>query len=513
MSKNTFTLFAAFFLLLILLDLQSYAQDKRPNIVVFLVDDMGWMDTSVPFGDSVMALNRKYHTPNMQRMANEGMKFTNAYATSVCTPTRVSMLTGMNAAHHQVTNWTNIIKDKPSDREDDQFNRIKWNYNGFSPVADVPNTIHATPLPQLLKDAGYFTIHVGKAHWGSQGTPGANPLNLGFLVNVAGNAIGHPQSFYGKDNYGNMPGKFTFNAVQGLAEYYGSDTFLTEALTLEALKSIAQPAKTKQPFYLYLSHYAVHDPIQGDERFVQKYIDRGLDPREAKYASLIEGMDKSLGDVMDFLDKEKIADNTVILFMSDNGGLSLDYARGGQSHTHNLPLKAGKGSIYEGGIRVPMIVKWPNTVKAGLVSAQPVIIEDLFPSILEMAGIQKMNLIQEVDGKSFLPLLKGENYLHKDRFLVWHNPHQWTSPDGPGINYFSAIRQGKWKLIYDYRKGKLQLYNLDKDLGEHVNLVDKEKGMVKKLSQELTRQLKGWKTVMPTYKATGKPVLWPDEVK
>jgi arylsulfatase A-like enzyme len=313
MQKNTFTLFASFFLLLILPAVKSHAQDKRPNIVVFLVDDMGWMDTSVPFGDNVMALNRKYHTPNMERMVKEGMKFTNAYATSVCTPSRVSILTGMNAPHHQVTNWTHILKDYPSDQKDSQFNSIKWNYNGFSPVAAIPNTVHATPLPQLLKDAGYFTVHVGKAHWGSQGTHGANPLNLGFMVNVAGNAIGHPQSYYGKDNYGNMPGKFTFNAVQGLAEYYGTDTFLTEALTLEALKSIAQPAKTKQPFYLYLSHYAVHDPIQGDERFIQKYIDNGLEPREAKYASLIEGMDKSLGDVMDYLEEKKIANNTIIL--------------------------------------------------------------------------------------------------------------------------------------------------------------------------------------------------------
>ncbi|MEJ5962627.1 sulfatase [Pedobacter immunditicola] len=513
MHKNIFTRFAAFFLLLIPPAISSYAQDKRPNIIVFLVDDMGWMDTSVSFGDSVMALNRKYHTPNMERMANEGMKFTNAYATSVCTPSRVSMLTGMNAIRHKVTNWTHLLKDKPSDQEDKQFNRIDWNFNGYSPVPGIPHTVYATPMPQLLKDAGYFTVHVGKAHFGSQGTPGANPLNLGFMVNVAGNAIGHPQSYYGRDNYGNIPGKFTFNAVQGLAEYYGSDIFLTEALTLEALKSIAQPAKTKQPFYLYLSHYAIHDPIQADDRFVQKYLDKGLDPREAKYASLIEGMDKSLGDVMNYLEEEKIADNTVILFMSDNGGLSLDYARGGLSHTHNLPLKAGKGSIYEGGVRVPMIVKWPNLVKAGSLSDQPVIIEDFFPSILEIAGTQKMNLIQEVDGKSFLPLLKGEGYLHKDRCLIWHNPHQWTSPDGPGINYFSAIRQGKWKLIYDYRKGKLELYNLDKDLGEQVNLIGKEKGLAKKLSQELTRQLKAGKTVMPTYKATGKPVLWPDELK
>lgn len=499
-----------FVVLWISLPSQSLAQQQQqPNIIVFLVDDMGWMDTSVPFGDSVMALNRRYHTPNMERLASEGMKFTNAYATPVCTPSRISMLTGMNAVHHQVTNWTSVVKDKPSDYEDQQFNRIEWNHNGYSPLPNVPHTVYATALPALLKDAGYFTVHVGKAHWGSQGNAGSNPLNLGFMVNVAGNSIGHPQSYYGKDNYGNIPGKFTYNAVQGLSEYYGTDTFLTEALTLEALKSINQAALTKQPFYLHLAHYAIHTPIQGDERFVEKYNE--LDPREAKYASLIEGMDKSLGDVMDYLEKNKLVDNTVILFMSDNGGLSLDNARGGDAHTQNLPLRAGKGSVYEGGIREPMIVKWPGVVRANTQSNQPVIIEDFFPSILEIARVVNPTLIQEVDGVSFVPLLKGEKYLNEDRNLIWNYPHKWINKDGPGINFFSAMRQGKWKLVYDYRKEQLELYNLEKDLGEHVNLVSKEKIIVKKLAKELTTQLKKWNAVMPTKKIDGKPVSWPDE--
>src|SRR3546814_108191 len=132
---------------------------------------MGWMDTSVPFGDSIMALNRRYHTPNMERLAREGMKFTNAYSTPVCTPTRISLITGMNAAHHGVTNWTHPLRDRPTDRSDSLFNPAEWNYNGLSPVEGIPHTIHATPLPELLKEAGYFTIHAGKAHWGSAGTP------------------------------------------------------------------------------------------------------------------------------------------------------------------------------------------------------------------------------------------------------------------------------------------------------------------------------------------------------
>lgn len=487
------------------------AQEKRPNIIVFMVDDMGWMDTSVPFANKVMPLNKVYHTPNMERLAREGMKFTNAYATSVCTPSRISMLTGLNAAHHQVTNWTQIKKDSPSDRDDEVFNQMDWNFNGYSPIPHVPHTIYATAMPQLLKQSGYFTVHVGKAHWGSQGTPGANPLNLGFMINIAGNAIGHPQSYYGTENYGNMPGKFTFNAVQGLAEYYGTDTFLTEALTLEAIKSIDQAASSKQPFYLHLSHYAIHDPIQADPRFIQKYIDTGMDPREAKYASLIEGMDKSLGDVMDYLNKKQISDQTIILFMSDNGGLSLEPMRGGGSHTQNLPLKAGKGSLYEGGIREPMIVKWPSVTKANSTCDQPVIIEDFFPSILQMAGIEKPEVVQEVDGKSFVPLLKGQPYSYKNRSLIWYNPHKWTGVDGPGINYFSAIRQGKWKLVYGFKKEKLELYDLSKDIGEHHDLIKKEKAVAKKLAALLTSQLKDWHVVLPTYKNTGRSLSWPQE--
>ena len=487
------------------------AQEQRPNIVVFLVDDMGWVDTSVPFADSVTALNRRYHTPNMERLAKEGMKFTAAYATSVCTPSRVSLMTGMNAVSHKVSNWTDVVKDRPTDQPDEMFERTDWNYNGLSPVSGIPHTVYATPLPALLKNTGYFTVHVGKAHWGSQGTPGVNPLNMGFMVNVAGNAIGRPQSYYGKDNYGNIPGNFSYHAVQGLAEYYGTDTFLTEALTLEALKSIDAPVKAKQPFFLHLAHYAVHDPIQGDERFVQKYLDKGLDPVEAKYASLVEGMDKSLGDVMDYLDERGVADQTVILFMSDNGGLS-HYGRGGARQTQNLPLKAGKGSIYEGGIREPMIVKWPGVVEEGSVVGQPVMIEDFFPSILEIAGIKANDLIQEVDGKSFVPLLKGERYAHKNRLLVWHNPHRWSNEEGPGINFFSAIRQGKWKLIYNYKSEKLELYNLDKDLGEVWDLADKERKTTKRLAAELGDYLRKYEAQMPIYKTRGKAVPWPDEI-
>ena len=506
-NKNI--LYSFVLILISIINYRTYAQE-RPNIIVFLVDDMGWVDTSLPFGENVEALNKVYHTPNMERMAKNGMLFSDAYATPVCTPSRVSMLTGMNAAHHQVTNWTSIVRDQPSDRDDDKFERLEWNHNGYSPTSNISNTVHATALPQILRDAGYFTIHVGKAHWGSQGTPGANPLNLGFIINVAGNSIGHPQSYLGKDNYGNVPGKFTYNAVQGLAEYYGTETFLTEALTQEAMKTLEEPRKQGQPFYLHLAHYAVHDPIQADERFVQKYYDRNMDSIEARYASLVEGMDKSLGDILDYLEEHNLVDNTVILFMSDNGGLS-HYGRGGERHTQNLPLKAGKGSVYEGGVREPMLVQWRGKVKAGTRSDQPVIIEDFFPSILELAGITNPQYTQQIDGCSFVPVLEGKE-TNRQGPLIWHYPHRWTVEDGPGINFFSAIREGHWKLVYDHKEEALELYNLKNDIGEHKNLLNEQNEITKKLAGQLTEHLKKWNAKMPVYKETGKAIPWPDEI-
>jgi arylsulfatase A-like enzyme len=490
--------------------LANAQQQSRPNIIVFLVDDMGWMDTSVPFGDSVMHLNRQFHTPNMERLARDGMKFTNAYATPVCTPTRVSMLTGMNAAHHGVTDWTSPVKNRNTDEPDAQMTAADWKYNGLSPVPGIEHTCYATPFPQLLKDAGYFTIHVGKAHWGAAGTPGANPYNMGFMVNIAGHAAGHPQSYLGKDNYGNIVGKAQMQAVPDLEEYYGTDTFLTEALTLEAIKALQEPVKNKQPFYLNMAHYAVHMPIMADKRFVQKYYDAGLDSTEAKYASLIEGMDKSLGDIMDYLKQQGIEKNTVIIFMSDNGGVS-EHGRGGLPNTHNLPLKSGKGSVYEGGIREPMIVKWPGMVKPKSVTNQYVIIEDFFPSILEIAGVKNYKTLQSIDGKSIVPILKNAGYVDTSRLLIWHYPNKWIAKDGPGINYFSAARQGKWKLVYNMRNNKKELYNLQNDVGEQNDVAAQFPAIVKQMANLLTQQLKTFNAPMPQDKTTGRQVPWPNE--
>lgn len=484
---------------------------SRPNIIVFMVDDMGWMDTSLPFGESIMPLNKRYHTPNMERLAREGMKFTNAYAQPVCTPTRVSMLTGMNSAHTKITNWTSPAKNSPTDAADSQFKSSDWNYNGLSPVPGIPRTQYATTFPQLLKDSGYFTVHIGKAHWGSAGTPGANPMNLGFIVNIAGHSAGHPQSYLSEDFYGNKAGKGSWQSVPDLEEYYDTGTFLTDALTKEAIKTIEKPINDKQPFYLNMAHYAIHDPIMADPRYHQKYVDAGLDPIEAKYASLIEGMDTSLGDIMDYLADKKADKNTIIIFMSDNGGLSTVPPRGGSEHTQNLPLKAGKGSINEGGIRVPMIVKWPSVTKPAAIASQYVIIEDFFPTLLEMAKVPKYKTIQSVDGKSFMPILKNANFKDDSRSLIFHIPNKWTSVDGPGINYQSAIRKGDWKMVYDMRDRSKQLYNLKTDIGENNDVAAQNPELVKTLSSALGTQLREWKATMPIDKKSNTTAPMPDE--
>lgn len=485
------------------------SMQNRPNIIVFLMDDLGWQDTSLPFHTQVTPFNRRYHTPNLEKMAAGGVKFTQAYAHCVCTPTRVSLMTGLNTARHRVTNWT-IEKDKIKDLElnHPSLGIPVWNMNGLSPVAGDPHAIHALTLPMLLREAGYRTIHVGKAHFGAVDTIGADPKSLGFDVNIAGHAAGSPASYYGEDNYGNKPdfprGRA---AVPGLAEYHGTDVNLTEALTREAIGQIDDAAEGDRPFYLYMAHYAVHTPIMPDKRFHQKYVDAGLDDIESAYASMIEAYDKSLGDIVAHLRKVGIEDNTIVIFMSDNGGLSAG-ARGGEPHTHNRPLSSGKGSAHEGGIRVPMVVKWPGVAKPGSACAQPVIVEDFFPSILEMAGAKCRQIGGKLDGLSFVPLLKGDSSYPRERALHWHYPNIW-GPTGPGIGASSTIRQGDWKLIYYHEDRRYELFDLVNDIGETTNLADKEPAKLKKLADSLRGYLQEVNAQMPAVKATGNPVPMP----
>ena len=493
----------------------AYAQqaDSRPNIIVFIVDDMGWQDTSLPFWDKKTRYNEMYDTPNMERLAAQGMMFTQAYACPVSSPTRCSLMTGMNMARHRVTNWT-LQRDRPTDNKIDGVTLPEWNCNGIAQVATVPRTTTAKSFVQILKDTGYHTIHCGKAHWGAIDTPGENPCHFGFDVNITGTAAGGLATYLSELNYGHTKdGKpYALNSIPGLDEYWGTGTFVTEALTKEAIKALDKAKKYGQPFYLYMSHYAVHIPIDKDMRFFPKYVRRGLSDKDAAYASLVEGMDKSLGDIMDWLDRNDETKNTIIVFLGDNGGLaSSEEWRDGPLYTQNSPLKSGKGSLYEGGIRVPFIVRWNGVTKPGTRNGSSIMVEDLYPTILHMAGVKSYKVPQTIDGMDIVPLMQGRvDRSLEDRSIIWNFPNIWDG-SGLGINLNCAIRHGDWKLIYNYLSGEKELYDIPHDIGENNNLVSQKPETVKTLSKMLGNSLREMKAQRPVHTATLEPCRWPDE--
>lgn len=491
----------------------AVAGQKQPNIIVFIVDDMGWQDTSLPFWNKTTRYNEMYDTPNMERLAAQGMMFTQAYACPVSSPTRCSLMTGMNMTRHRVTNWT-LQRDRMTDGESNVVAVPQWNCNGIAQTSAVGRTAVATSFVQILKDNGYHTIHCGKAHWGAIDTPGENPCHFGFDVNITGTAAGGLATYLSELNYGHTrDGKpYALNSIPGLEQYWGTGTFATEALTQEAVKALDKAKKYGQPFYLYMSHYAVHIPIDKDMRFFPKYVRRGLSDKDAAYASLVEGMDKSLGDIMQWLEKNGEAENTIIIFLGDNGGLAnSDAWRDGPLYTQNSPLKSGKGSLYEGGIRVPFIVKWNNAVKAGTRNADCIMIEDLYPTILDMAGVANYKVPQTIDGLDLVPLMKGKAHADvENRSIVWNYPNIWDA-SGLGISLNCAIRHGDWKLIYDYETGRKELYNIPSDIGEDHDLAADNPAKVKQLSALLGKRLRAMDAQRPSFKSTGKPCKWPDE--
>lgn len=494
---------------------------QRPNIILFLVDDMGWQETSVPFWNEKTLLNERYRTPNMERMAEMGVRFTNAYACAISSPTRCSLMSGMNAARHRVTNWT-LEYNKKTDDTKGNLLPPEWNYNGIQP-ADKANEHDSyrstliTSLPQVLHDNGYYTIHCGKGHFSAKSTVGENPLNFGFDVNIAGGANGAPASYLAENEYGTGP----FH-VSGLEKYYEKGTFLTEALTIEALQALEKPIADGQPFYLYMSHYAIHSPYNPDKRFTGNYKGRydallkdTLNEMEVNHAALVEGMDKSLGDILDYLKaRPDVARNTIVLFMSDNGGQAVSVRQGKWNHQQNTPARGGKGSAYEGGIHEPMMVYWPGITQGGTINENRVMIEDFFPSILEMANIKRYTTAQKVDGISFVDLLK-KPALRRDRTNIWHFPNLWgeSQDRNEGYGAYSAIMQGDYHLIYFWETGELRLYNIRQDIGEEHNLVQQEPKRTKRLAKALTKALKKCDAQRPSLKSSpDKQLPWPDEV-
>ena len=482
-----------------LLLITSTAHAQRPNLVVFLVDDMGWQETSVPFHSERTPLNERYRTPNMERLAAGGVKFTQAYAYAVCSPTRVSLMTGQSASRHRVTNWT-LRKDVQPDHAHPKVRAAEWNWNGLSPEPGISRTVHAQTLPQLLKEAGYRTIHAGKAHFGAKGTPGSEPLNCGFDVNIGGHAAGGPGSYHGEHDYSAA----WRNAdriwdVPHLEKYHGTETNLTEALTIEALRAVKASLDEEKPFYLYLSHYAIHAPWEKDHRFFDKYAEAGLSKFEATYASMVESMDKSLGDVLDLLEEEEIADETIVIFLSDNGQPS--------QAPRNLPLRGHKLTPYEGGFRVPMLARWPGVSPAGAVCERVVHVDDLFPTVLELAGVPRELVKGPLDGMSFVPLLRhpAAPAPETPRSIFWHYPNTYDQPP------YTAMRRGAWKLIYHHVDRRLELFDLVADLGETTDLAADEPERVRELASLMSEHLRETDAVMTVDKATEQPVELPLE--
>ena len=491
------------------------AAPTKPNIVIFLVDDMGVMDTSVPFLTDATGqpkrypLNDYYRTPNMERLAARGIRFSNFCAMSVCSPTRISIMTGQNAARHRTTNWINPDTDNagPNGPPD-------WNWRGLKKT-DLA-------LPRLLQANGYRTIHVGKGHFAPREFEGADPRTIGFDINVAGASIGAPASYYGMQNYGNAGGpvkKQSPSAVPGLEKYHGTETFLTDALELEANAHVADAVKDGKPFFLYFASYAVHAPFNSDPRFAPHYKDKGKPAPAQAFATLVEGMDKALGDLLDHLEKLGVAENTVIFFLGDNGS---DAPLG---HQHAVacaaPLRGKKGSHYEGGMRVPFIAAWarPNTgnalqkrlpISIGATQGQQAAVYDLFPTVLGLAGLSAPgNHI--VDGARLDALLTGKRDASREEMFLMHYPHSPHRTD-----YFTTYRLGDWKVIYHYFPSEVsegshyQLFNLKDDPFEQKNLATTAPAELKRMMQGLATGLEKQHAVYPVdpqTKAPLKPVL------
>ncbi|WP_321516628.1 sulfatase [Marinifilum fragile] len=470
--------------------------ESSPNIILFLVDDMGWTDTSVPFGKTATPNNKYQKTPNMELMAQQGIKFTNAYAASpVCSPTRCSILTGKNPARSQITNWIPGQGNDVPESEQKLF-IPDWNINGLT-AADIT-------FPKILREHGYTTAHIGKAHFGKAGTSGADPKQLGFDYNIAGHHAGHPASYYypyGKEDSGYK--------VPDMEEFAKDSLYLTDALTVKATQLIEKLSNEKKPFFLNFAHYAVHTPIQEHKELVQQFIQEGKTEAEAKYASMVASMDNSLGAVMNKLNELKIADNTIIIFMSDNGGLVTHAGH----PTTNAPLSDGKGTCREGGIRIPMMVKWAEKVKPGTQCDEPVCSDDFFPTILQMAGISPEAFLETIDGKDLTPLLTGKGSFDRPEGLCFHYPHYWAWKGlrdiYPSIKPFSSIRMGKWKLCYGYENEKAELFDLENDIAEKHNLIDEHPEIAKKLCTQLRSYLKSVDAQTPVDRHSGKSLAFP----
>lgn len=429
------------------------ANGKPLNFVVILIDDYGWRDTG--YNGS-----RYYETPNIDKLAASGMQFTNGYsAAPVCSPTRAALMTGKWPARLHLTAHLQGHDRSP------EFAKLK------APVTRKEMPLSEVTIAEMLKKKGYSTASIGKWHLGD---PGFLPTDQGFDVNFAGTWDGSPKSFF----YPGWEGKPA--GVKG-----GDGEYLTDLLTDEACGWLKK--QRANPFFLYLPHYAVHTPIEAKkelrERFDRKQPDGGQNYPE--YAAMVYSVDESVGRVLRTLDEMGVADNTAIIFSADNGGVSSREWKQ-RPVTSNKPLRLGKGHLYEGGLRVPTLVRWPGVAKPGSKSDEAVYTCDYLPTMMEMAGGSA-----DVDGASFVRALRGGKL--PERNMYWHYPHYSPQLGRPA----SAIRRGNWKLIEHLETGSAELYNLSADIGERNDLAKAQAERAAKMRGDLDAWRREMKAQMP----------------
>jgi arylsulfatase A-like enzyme len=478
-----------------------------PNIVIMLIDDMGLMDTSVPMLTDAdgrprrYPLNDFYRTPAMERLAARGIRFSNFYAMSVCSPTRISLMTGQNAARHRTTNWIDFLENNGGPHAPD------WNWRGLHPD-------HVT-LPAILRGHGYRTIHVGKGHFAPQDEPGADPSTLGFDVNVGGTFIGAPGSYYGTDHFRGVRNRRGERAVPGLEKYHGQEIYLSEALTVEARDQVEKAVADGVPFFLYFAHYAVHSPFHADPRFTAHYADSGQSPQAQAFATMIEGIDASLGGMLDQLDSLGVAGNTLVVFLGDNG---TDAPLG---HEHDVacaaPLRGKKGAHYEGGMRVPFLAAWAAEdranpwqerlpIAAGAVQTQVAAVQDIFPTILGLEGLP-IPAGHVIDGRPLDTLLAGRPDPSRDETFLMHYPHAPHRSD-----YFTVWRDGDWKVVYHYLPTAVsgdshyQLFNLRDDPAEQHDLAGERPDELRRMMQGLVDACRWHVALYPLDPVTREPL-------
>jgi len=444
------------FILLVAMSCKN-ATESKPNVIMILVDDMGWTDLG-SYGSDL------YQSPNIDKLASEGVKFTNSYSScTVCSPTRASIVTGKYPARINVTDWI----------EGHKYPWAKLNVPDWTMYLDSKEYTMA----EAFKDAGYKTAHFGKWHLGEKEENW--PENHGFDINVGGWKKGAPN--LNKQNGTN--GYFSPYGNPRLKD--GPDKeYLTERLSNEVVNYIDE--NSDEPFFINFWLYNVHTPLQAKQEKIDKYkklANANARHKNPKYAAMVEHTDDAVGKIIAKLKEEGLYNNTIILFSSDNGGLIGNNPK--NTVTNNAPLRKGKGEIYEGGTRIPTIIRIPNNNSQSKSIDEPIISMDYYPTLMDLAGIStEKTTKQTVDGKSFASLLNKEQSLNREA-IYWHYPHYHQQGGVP----YSAVRLGDWKLIENFETNTFELYNLKEDIFEANNVVAQNS----EIAENLKVKLKNWR--------------------